>query len=151
ADAAVLKLPVFSSAKAKLDEALSAVSPITLFHGPAPDALKAVQRSVVDVGGTRKFYVAARTMLNLHAGTLGSRLVEQLHLGQWPRPAGHDRVCAELPWEGGGGQGGAGPLPSLMELDIRRPLSSAEATDLIELGRRAEGKNIIFLVTCDDD
>lgn len=146
ADAAVLKLPVFSAAKEKLDEALSAVSPITIFHGPGPDGLKAVQRSVVDVNGTRRFYVAARTMLNLHAGTLGSRLVEQLHLGQWPLPAWHDRVCAELTSEAGQGN-----LPSLMELDIRRPLSSAEATDLIELGRRAEGKNIIFLVTCDDD
>jgi len=147
ADAAVLRLPIFASSKEKLDEALSAVSPITIFHGPAPDALKAVQRSVVDVNGTRRFYVAARTMLNLHAGTLGSRLVEQLHLGQWPMPAWHDRVCAELTSE----SGGAGSLPSLMELDIRRPLSSAEATDLIELGRRAEGKNIIFLVSCDDD
>ena len=150
ADAAVLQLPVFSSAKEKLDEAMSAVSAITIFHGPGPDALKAVQRSVVDVNGTRRFYVAARTMLNLHAGTLGSRLVEQLHLGQWPMPAWHDRVCAELASESGGA-GAAGNLPSLMELDIRRPLSSAEATDLIELGRRAEGKNIIFLVTCDDD
>src|SRR5215468_10195160 len=67
ADAAVLKLPVFSAAKEKLDEALSSVSPITVFHGPGPDGLKAVQRSVVDVNGTRRFYVAARTMLNLHA------------------------------------------------------------------------------------
>lgn len=150
ADAAVLELPIFSTAKDKLDEALSLVSPITLFHGPAPDALKAVQRSVVDVNGTRRFYVAARTMLNLHAGTLGSRLVEQLHLGPWPMPAWHDRVCAELTPESGSAAAG-GNLPSLMELDIRRPLSSAEATDLIELGRRAEGKNIIFLVTCDDD
>jgi serine/threonine-protein kinase len=145
ADAAVLRLPVFAAARDKLDEALSSVAPITVFHGTAPDALKAIQRAVVDVNGERRFYVAARTMLNLHAGTLGSRLVEQLHLGQWPMPAWHDRVCAELTSEGGG------ELPTLMELDIRRPLTAAEATDLIELGRRAEGKNIIFLVTCDGE
>jgi hypothetical protein len=150
ADAAVLRLPVFAAVKAKLEEALAAAAPITLFHGPRPEVLNAVQRSVVDVNGTRRFYVAARTMLNAQSGTLGARLVEQLHLGSWPLPAWHDRVCAELTPEAGAGGTSGGPLPSVMELDLRRPLTSAEATDLIELGRRAEGKSIIFLVICDD-
>jgi hypothetical protein len=102
------------------------------------------------VGGTRRFYVAARTTLAAGSGTLGSRLVEQLHLGQWPLPAWHDRVCAELTAEGAASAAqGQQALPSLMELEIRRPLSAAEATDLIELARRAEGKNVIFLVSCD--
>jgi hypothetical protein len=154
ADAAVMRLPAFAAARQKLEEALSAAPPLVVFHGGhggQPDALKAVQRAVVDVGGTRRFYVAARATLAGGAApghppaTLGSRLVEQLHLGQWPLPAWHDRVCAELTSE----QGGGASLPSLMELEVRRSLSAAEATDLIELARRAEGKNIIFLVTCD--
>jgi hypothetical protein len=148
ADAAVMALPVFAAARQKLEEALAAVPPLAVFHGPQPDALKAVHRSVIDVGGTRRFYVAARTTLTASTGTLGSRLVEQLHLGQWPLPAWHDRVCAELTSEGVGGSGGQA-LPTIMELEVRRPLSAAEATDLIELARRAEGKNVIFLVTCD--
>ena len=150
ADASVMRLPVFTSAREKLEEALTAIPPLLVFHtapGEAPDALKAVQRAVVDVGSTRRFYVAARTTLGTGSATLGSRLVEQLHLGQWPLPAWHDRVCAELTSEAVGG----GTLPTLMELDVRRPLSGAEATDLIDLARRAEGKNIIFLVTCDSD
>ena len=65
------------------------------------------------------------------SATLATRLIEQLHLGTPPIPAWHDRVCAELTPEAG-----ASPtLPSLMELDVRRPFSPAEATDLIELGR----------------
>jgi hypothetical protein len=119
-----------------------------VFHGAQPDSLKAVTRQLIDVGSTRRFYVAARATLGETSGTLGSRLVEQLHLGQWPLPAWHDRVCAELTAEGMGGSGGQA-LPTLMELDVRRPLSTAEATDLIELARRAEGKNVIFLVTSD--
>jgi hypothetical protein len=149
ADAAVMRLPVFAAAREKLEEALGTIPPLLIFynaHGAQPDALKAVQRAVIDVGSTRRFYVAARTTLGAGTATLGSRLVEQLHLGQWPLPAWHDRVCAELTNEA---VGGGGTLPSLMELDVRRPLSAAEATDLIELARRAEGKNIIFLVTCD--
>jgi len=155
ADAAVMQLPVFAAARQKLEEALAATPPLVVFHGGQPDGLKAVQRAVVDVGGTRRFYVAARATLGATVpgtapATLGSRLVEQLHLGQWPLPAWHDRVCAELISEGTGAtQGGGTTLPSLMELEVRRPLSAAEATDLIELARRAEGKNIIFLVTCD--
>jgi hypothetical protein len=148
ADAAVMRLPVFASAREKLEEALAAIPPLLVFynaHGAQPDSLKAVKRAVIDVGGTRRFYVAARTTLGQGSATLGSGLVEQLHLGQWPLPAWHDRVCAELTSEAVGG----GTLPSLMELDVRRPLTPAEATDLIELARRAEGKNIIFLVTCD--
>ncbi len=144
ADAAVLELPVFRATRTRLEEVLGAAPPILIFHGPSPDALKAVVRSVVDLGA-RRFYVAARAVLTPATPTLAGRLLEQLHLGPGPVPAWHDRVCAELQPEAG-----ASPtLPSVMELDVRRPLGPAEATDLIELGRRAEGKNITFLVTCD--
>ncbi len=117
------------AAREKLEEALGTIPPLLIFynaHGAQPDALKAVQRAVIDVGSTRRFYVAARTTLAAGSTTLGSRLVEQLHLGQWPLPAWHDRVCAELTSEA---VGGGGRLPTLLELDVRRPLSAAEDAD----------------------
>jgi protein kinase-like protein len=144
ADAAALRLPVFAAVRAHLEEALAAGAPIVVFHGAQPDGLKAMVRAAVDRAEERRFYVAARTVLNA-ASPLAPRLVEQLHLGQWPLPAWHDRVCAELVPEASG----SASLPSLMEIDVRRPLNGAEATDLIELGRRAEGKAIVFLIITD--
>jgi serine/threonine protein kinase len=144
ADAAVLAMPLFANTREKLTHTLGQSPPIAVFHGPAPDSLKRLIRTVVDQG-TRKYFTGARTMINASTASLGARLVEQLHLGQPPVPAWHDKVIGELQPEAGG----QGTLPSLMELDLRRPLSATEATDLIELGRRAEGKSITFLVTCD--
>src|SRR5262249_17609411 len=118
--------------------------PLLVFHGPSPDALKPILRTVVDMG-QKRFYVAARTVVNVQSASLGARLIEQLHLGQGPGPAWHDRVVSELMPEAGGSR----TLPSVMEIDLRRAFTPAEATDLIELARRAEGKSVIFLVTCD--
>jgi serine/threonine protein kinase len=144
ADAAVLNMPLFANTREKLSHVLGQSPPIAVFYGPAPDSLKRLIRTVVDQG-TRKYFTGARTMINASTASLGARLVEQLHLGHPPVPAWHDRVIGELQPEASGG----GALPSLMEIDLRRPLSATEATDLIELGRRAEGKSITFLVTCD--
>jgi Protein kinase domain len=144
ADAAALRLPVFAQTKDRLEETLSQAPPLILFHGPSPDSLKPILRSVVDVS-PRRFYVAARAALGPSSPTLGARLLEQLHLGQGPMPAWHDRVVSELMPEAGGSP----TLPTLMEIDLRRALTPAEATDLVELGRRAEGKSVIFMVTCD--
>jgi hypothetical protein len=146
ADAAVLKLPFMARAKEKLDEALAAAPSILLVHGPQSNVLSRLVRNVsAEAAGARKFYVAARMVL-APSDAFATRIVEQLHLGTGAVPAWHDRIIAELQPEAG-----ASPtLPSLMEIELRRALTPAEATDLIELGRRAEGKAIIFLVTCDD-
>ncbi|HKA91427.1 MAG TPA: serine/threonine-protein kinase [Haliangiales bacterium] len=144
ADAAALRLPVFAQTRERLEETLAQTPPLVVFHGPSPDTLKPVLRSVVDVG-QRRFYVAARAALGPQSPPLGASLLEQLHLGQGPMPAWHDRVVTELMPEAGGSP----TLPTMMEIDLRRPITPAEATDLVELGRRAEGKSVMFLVTCD--
>jgi hypothetical protein len=144
ADAAALRLPVLAQARERLEETLAQTPPLVVFHGPSPDTLRPILRSVVDVG-QRRFYVAARASLGPQSPPLGARLLEQLHLGQGPMPAWHDRVVSELMPEAGGSP----TVPTMMEIDLRRSITPAEATDLVELGRRAEGKSVMFLVTCD--
>jgi serine/threonine protein kinase len=145
ADTAVLQLPTLAQTREKLEHVLAAATPLTIFHGPSHVAR--IVRSVLDTT-QRRFYTAARVSLSpTLAGSLASRMIEQLHLGTGPMPAWQDKVIAEMQPEAGTSPS----LPSVMEIEARRPFTGAEINDLTELGRRAEGKSIIFLVTAHAD
>jgi serine/threonine protein kinase len=144
ADTAVLRVPTLAATRDKLEQLLLGVPPLLVFHGSQLASLGRIVRGIVDVG-TRRFYTAARVVVSSQSpAALANRIIEQLHMASGPMPAWHDRVVSELQPEAGTGS----TLPSILELELRRPLTTAETTDLIELGRRAEGKNVIFLVMC---
>jgi len=140
AQAAMARLPVWAAARERLGQTLLSGSPLVVFSGAHPDAMARVLRGVVE-HGTHKLFIAARCLVG--AQRLGAACFEQLHLGTFPQPAWQDRVISELAPE----SGSTPAIPSVMELELRAQLTVAELNELLELGRRAEGKALVFLIT----
>lgn len=145
AESAVLELPIFAAAKAAVERSMLGGPPLVVAHGPQPELLWRLVRSVVDSSAGR-YYLAARCLLKTPLPELMAALVEKFRLGVMPFNARYGAIVAELTPEGRV----SSALPGLLQIEVLRGLSRDEMGDLLELARHVGAKECKLLVLCDE-
>lgn len=136
---AVLQLPPLAAARKTLVEALEGTVAVVVVYGCQDETLTRLVHQEVDSQGSRTFLAARLVLAGPEA--LRGRLSEQLGLQPSAPGTWHGRAVAELVPNGGGSA-----AKNVVEVALHRTLGASEVTDLVELGVRAEGKGVLFLV-----
>jgi serine/threonine protein kinase len=145
AESAVLELPIFVAARAAVERSMQGGPPLVVAHGPQPELLWRLVRSVIDANVGR-YYLAARCLLKNPLPELMAAVAEKFRLGAIPSDARYDAIVAELAPEV---RVSSAP-PGLLQIEVLRGLSRDEMGDLLELARHVRANECKLLVLCDE-
>ncbi|MEZ4367855.1 MAG: serine/threonine-protein kinase [Kofleriaceae bacterium] len=134
-------LPPLAEARAALELALASDVALIWIAGGRGDARARIVRAVL-AGASARWFVAARCRIGVGDDDLGLAIGAPLAAASNPGADWIERVIASLRREGRTGT-------TVLEVEVERPLTEAEASELVTLARKVEGAGVRVVATSD--